>query len=248
MKDILQDIVAHTHTLGDTLSVIKVVPDEGKTTIKAMADDRTIVLSAVTKTPVTQFNSVFGLTNLAKLSLHLKNPEYEANPKIEIVEETKNNEKVPSHIHFENEKGDFQNDFRFMSKTAVEERVKSLKFKGTNWNFTFQPAIIDIQRLKLMSAANSEESFFNVYTEKTDSGYDLMISFGNNGTHSGKFVFKSGIGAPLAHTQMWPISQVQSILGLTGDKKISISDNAVMLISVDSGLIDYDYILPAVSS
>lgn len=248
MKDILQDIVAHTHALGDNLPVIKVVPENGQTTIKAMADDRTIILSAITKEPVAQFNSVFGLTNLAKLSLHLKNPEYDSKAKIEVVEETKNSEKVPSHIHFENEKGDFQNDFRFMSRNAVEERVKNAIFKGASWNFTFQPAVIDIQRLKLMSASNSEESFFNVYTEKTDTGYDLMISFGNNGTHSGKFVFKSDVGAPLAHTQMWPISQVQSILGLTGDKKISISDNAVMLISVDSGLIDYDYILPAVAS
>ena len=44
MKDILQDIVAHTHSLG-FLSLVKVSNDEG-TQIDSMAEDRSVILSA----------------------------------------------------------------------------------------------------------------------------------------------------------------------------------------------------------
>ena len=51
----------------------------------------------------------------------------------------------------------------------------------------------------------------------------------------------------LAHTWAWPVAQVQSILNLDGDIKMSISDQGAMMITVDSGMAKYDYILPAQS-
>ena len=36
--------------------------------------------------PVEEFNGVFGLPNLDKLNLHLKNPEYQENAKIQPIE------------------------------------------------------------------------------------------------------------------------------------------------------------------
>ena len=74
MKDILQDIVAHTHALG-FLSIVKVGSDNG-TKIDSMAEDRSVVLTATTHNPVAEFTDTFGMPNLDKLSLHLKNPEY----------------------------------------------------------------------------------------------------------------------------------------------------------------------------
>jgi hypothetical protein len=38
-----------------------------------------------------------------------------------------------------------------------------------------------------------------------------------------------------------------SILGLSGDKTMKISDAGAMMITVDSGLAEYNYILPAQS-
>ena len=47
MKDILQDIVAHTHSLG-FLNLVKVTGDDQSTTIESMAEDRSVILSATT--------------------------------------------------------------------------------------------------------------------------------------------------------------------------------------------------------
>ena len=241
MKDILQDVVAHTHALG-FLSLVKVSNEEG-TTIDSMAEDRSVILTATTANPVAEFKGTFGMPNLDKLALHLKNPEYQKDAKIDVVNQERNGESIPTHIHFENATGDFQNDYRFMNKQIIEEKLKSVKFKGASWDVSFSPSVAAIGRMKLQSAAHSEEPTFNV---KTENG-DLVFSFGDASTHAGSFVFEAGIEGSLKHTWAWPVAQTQAILSLDGDIKMSISDQGAMQITVDSGMAEYNYILPAQS-
>tara|TARA_E500000081_G_scaffold125614_1_gene132304 strand:+ start:2789 stop:3511 length:723 start_codon:yes stop_codon:yes gene_type:complete len=239
MKDILQDIVAHTHALG-FLSLVKVT-GETETLIESMAEDRSVILTASTQSKVA--DGTFGMPNLEKLALHLKNPEYQKDAKIDVVSADRNGEVIPTHIHFENAAGDFQNDYRFMNKAIIEEKLKTVKFKGATWNVTFQPSMASIARMKLQSAAHSEEPTFNVSTKDSN----LTFSFGDASTHAGEFVFQHGVEDTLAHTWSWPVAQVQAILSLDGDITMSISDQGAMMISVDSGMVKYDYILPAQS-
>jgi hypothetical protein len=245
MKDILQDIVAHTHALG-FLSLVK-VSAEDETAIDSMAEDRSVILSATTHSPVAEFDGTFGMPNLDKLALHLKNPEYKENAKIEVVKAERNGEVIPTHIHFENDAGDFQNDYRFMNKAIIEEKLKTVKFKGAAWSVVFQPSMAAITRMKYQAAAHSEEPTFNVSTKNTGGVNDLVFSFGDASTHAGEFVFQHNVEGTLAHTWSWPVSQVQAILNLDGDATMSISDQGAMMISIDSGMAKYDYILPAQS-
>ena len=241
MKDILQDVVAKTHSLG-FLSLVKITSENEATTIESMAEDRSVILNSTTHNAVSEFNGTFGMPNLDKLALHLKNPEYQKDAKIDVVKAERNGETIPTHIHFENTTGDFENDYRFMNKQIIE-KLKSVKFKGASWNVTFQPSMASIARMKLQSAAHSEEPTFNV---KTDNG-DLVFSFGDASTHAGNFVFEAGVEGTLAHSWSWPVAQVQAILNLDGEITMSISDQGAMQISVDSGMAKYDYILPAQS-
>jgi hypothetical protein len=242
MKDILQDVVAHTHALG-FLTLVKVTSENGSTSIDSMAEDRSVILTAQTHNPVNEFSGTFGMPNLDKLNLHLKNPEYKDNAKIAVVTADRNGETIPTHIHFENAAGDFQNDYRFMNKAIIEEKLKTVKFKGAKWDVTFSPSVASIARMKLMSAAHSEEPVFNVQTRDEN----LVFSFGDASTHAGEFVFQHGVEGKLQHTWSWPVAQVQSILNLDGEITMSISDQGAMMISVDSGMAKYDYILPAQS-
>ena len=241
MKVILQDVVAHTHSLG-FISLVKVTND-GSTQFDAMAEDRSVILSAEAHAPVAEFTGTFGMPNLDKLALHLKNPEYKDNANIAVVEAERNGETIPTHIHFENAGGDFENDYRFMNKAIIEEKLKTVTFKGASWNVTLNPSMASIARMKLMSAAHAEEPTFNV---KTTDG-NLVFSFGDASTHAGEFVFQHGVEGTLQHTWSWPVAQVQSVLNLDGDATMSISDQGAMQISVDSGMVKYNYILPAQS-
>ena len=99
MKDILQDVVAHTHALG-FLSLVKVTADSSSTVIDAMADDRSVIMSATTHSAVAEFDGTFGMPNLDKLSMHLKNPEYQKDAKLDVITGDRNGEIIPTHISF----------------------------------------------------------------------------------------------------------------------------------------------------
>jgi hypothetical protein len=243
MKDILQDIVAHTHSLG-FLSLVKVTGGN-ETTIDSMAEDRSVIMSATSNHSIA--DGTFGMPNLDKLALHLKNPEYQKDAKIDVVTAERNGETMPTHIHFENVSGDFENDYRFMNKAIIEEKLKTVTFKGAAWAVEFKPSVSSIGRMKLMSAAHSEEPTFNVTTKATGGATDLVFSFGDASTHAGEFVFQNAVAGTLQHTWSWPVAAVQAILNLSGDVTMSISDQGAMKITVDSGLATYDYILPAQS-
>ena len=242
MKDILQDLVAHTHSLG-FIPLVKVSADNGETQIEAMAEDRSVIVQAKTKAPVEEFDSVFGMPNLNKLAIHLNCPEYKENAKISVVKAERNGETVPTGLHFENQAGDFQNDYRFMNTEIINEKLKSVKFKGAKWDIEFEPSVASIQRLKFQANANSEENVFQVSTENNN----LVFKFGDASTHAGNFVFQAGVDGNLKQTWAWPVVQVMSILNLSGNKTMRIADAGALQITVDSGMAVYDYILPAQS-
>lgn len=242
MKDILQDIVAHTHSLG-IIPLVKITGDAKETVIESMAEDRSVIISAKTKAPVSEFEGTFGMPNLDKLNLHLKNPEYKEKAKIEVVTQTRNGEDVPVNLHFENESGDFVNDYRFMSAEIINEKLKTVKFKGATWDIEFEPSIASISRLKLQAQAHTEENNFQVRTEDSN----LVFFFGDASTHAGSFVFASDVKGKLKQSWAWPVTQVMGILNLDGDKTMKIADAGAMMITVDSGMAEYNYILPAQS-
>jgi hypothetical protein len=128
-----------------------------------------------------------------------------------------------------------------MSKELVEEKVKSVLFKGATWHVDFQPTVHGIQRLKKQSHVHAEES---VFTTKYVNG-DLHVNFGDPASHSGNFIFHSSPNGSMTKTMMWPVKQFLSIMDLPGDKHVYISDQGVMRVTVDSGLADYEYLLPA---
>ena len=247
MKDILQDVVAKTHSLG-FLNLVKITGGDNSTIVESMAEDRSVILTANTKEKVAEFGAnIFGMPNLDKLALHLKNPEYQKNSKLTITDQERNGSVVPTGIHFENEAGDFQNDFRFMMTEIINEKLKSVKFKGATWDVEFTPSLASITRLKLQSAAHSEETTFTIRVEQTGDAQDVMFYFGDVNTHAGKFVFQSNVPGNLKHAWTYPIAQVQAILNLDGQATMSLSDQGAMQITVDSGLGVYNYILPAQS-
>jgi len=242
MKDFLQDLVAHTHSIG-FLPLVKIVSNDKETSIESMAEDRSVILNAKTHNPVSDFEGTFGMPNLNKLDIHLKCPEYKENAVINVVKQQRNNEEIPTGLHFVNAAGDFENDYRFMNQEIINEKLKSVKFKGSTWDVEIEPSVASIQRLKFQANAHSEENTFQV---KTDNG-NLVFSFGDASTHAGSFVFHSGVTGKLKQTWSWPVVQVMSILNLPGDITMKIADVGAMMITVDSGVAVYNYILPAQS-
>jgi len=237
MKDYLQDLIQHTHGLG-CVELNKIVGTDKETQISAVAEDKSVIIYGTFNTPIADFIGTFGMPNLGKLKIILGFDEYDNESKINV---TRNQDTTPTTIHFETKNGDFINDYRLMSKAIVEEKVKSVTFKGVTWDVEFEPTIAGIQRLKKQASANSEETHFTIGT----FGADLKINFGDPSTHSGSFVFQPQIIGKLTRAWMWPVKAFLAIMDLPGDKKIRISDKGAAEIIVNSGLANYQYLLPA---
>lgn len=239
MRDHLLDLVDHTLKLG-CIDLVKITGDDKSTDIFGIAEDRSVIVEGKYANPVPEFIGLFGMPNLSKLNILLNLSEYKDNAKLAV---TKRADGAPDGINFENATGDFKNNYRFMASEIITEKAKTVKFKGVNWNIEFEPSVAAIQRLKMQASANSEELNFQA---KTENG-DLKFAFGDHSTHSGNFVFQPGVTGTLKRSWSWPIKTVISILDLTGDKIMRISDDGAAQITVDSGLAVYNYIIPAQS-
>jgi len=75
----------------------------------------------------------------------------------------------------------------------------------------------------------------------------LKFYFGDHSTHAGNFVFQANVGGTLKREWAWPVKIIISILDLTGDKTMRISDDGIAEITVNSGLAVYSYKIPAQS-
>jgi hypothetical protein len=242
MKDTLLDIIEHTSALG-FIDLIKVTGSDTETTINAIADDKSVVVSGTFKNADPEFKGVFGMPNLGKLKTILNFDDYDEHAKISMTRTNRDGVDTPESIHFETGDSSFINIYRLMAKSVIEDKVRNVTFKGAGWNIEFEPSVASILRLKKQASANSEESTF---ITKVDNG-DLKIYFGDPSTHSGNFVFQAGVSGALRESWKWPVNQVLSILSLPGDKKYRISDQGATEITVDSGLAVYQYLLPAQS-
>jgi hypothetical protein len=239
MRDHLLDLVEHTHDLG-VIDLVKITGTDKETAIFGIAEDRAVIVEGKYANPVPEFIGTFGMPNLNKLKVLLNLQEYKENAELTL---TAKDSGVPDGVNFKNATGDFKNSYRFMASEIVSEKAKSVKFKGVNWNIEFEPTVSAIQRLKMQAQANAEEVVFQA---KTENG-DLKFFFGDHSTHAGNFVFHPGVEGTLKRAWSWPIKTVISILDLTGDKVFKISDDGAAMITVDSGLATYNYILPAQS-
>ena len=239
MRDYLLDLVEHTYDLG-CIDLIKIVGDTSKTEIVGLAEDLSVVIRGNFHNPVADFVGTFGMPNLGKLKTLLNLQEYKEDAKLTI---TKRADGEPDGINFENKIGDFKNNYRFMASGIVNEKLKTAKIRPVTWHIEFEPTNASIQKLKWQMSANAEEANFQA---KTDGG-DLKFFFGDHSTHSGNFVFQAGVSGQLKRAWSWPAKQFVSIMDLTGDKKVRISDDGAAEITVDSGLAVYQYLLPAQS-
>jgi hypothetical protein len=240
MKDYLHDIVQHTHALG-VIDLVKITGTDQETTIDSIAEDRSVIVQAKFKNPVPEFVGVFGMPNLGKLNTVLNIPEYKEDAKLTIGTQQRNGADVPVGIDFENKAGDFKNNYRFMASEIINDKLKSVKMKNVKWSVEFNPTVQNIQRLKFQASANSDE---NTFTAKTENN-QLKFFFGDHSSHAGNFVFQDAVTGTLTKSWAWPVGAVISILGLAGDKSMKISDEGVMQITVDSGIAEYNYLLPA---
>lgn len=245
-RDVVQDIVKHTAGLG-FIGSVKVTGTDSETTLDAMDNDRTVILKAKLHNSVPEFVGEFGLGNLGFLSGVTSLPNYQAeDATVEVVSRERNGVNVPDHLLFKDGEGN-KDQYRFMSKEIVEQTLQTVKFKGVEWDVTFEPTKQKVSELQQVAGiyGGIEPNF----TVKTQDG-DLVVTVGaSDGSFTGRRTFAKNVDGELNEGYAWPLAQVLAILklGMSGSCVMQISKKGALMISVDSGIGKYDYILPALT-
>jgi hypothetical protein len=130
-----------------------------------------------------------------------------------------------------------------MNQDIINEKLKTVKFRGVKWDVEVEPTVSAIQRFQFQAGANTEHTTF---LAKTDSG-NLKFTFGDVSSHGGEFIFATGVTGNLNKGWTWPVNNVLSILKIAdaNNAKISFSNEGAMQITLDSGIATYKYIIPA---
>lgn len=239
MKDFLIDMVKHTVPLA-AFEHIRVDGNSKEVLLSSTEKERSVVLRAKLHASLPDFNGTFGIPNINTLNTLLSIPEYQdESAKVTVERKAVNGNDQPVLVKFENGSGDFKNDFRLMASNIIENIEPLLKFNVTSWPVEFAPTVVAQQRLKYQTSANPEEKAVTFRIE----GGEVKAMLGDASSHSGSFVFQTGVDPKAKETIVVPVLVINAILALSGDKKIQMGGPG-MMISVDSGIANYDYIIP----
>jgi hypothetical protein len=246
MKDVIADIVKHTAGLG-FIENVKVTGTDDETLLDAMDSERTVILKAKLHNPEPDFIGEFGLGNLSFLSGVSKLPNYTGDEaSVTVVKRDRNGVEVPDHLLFKDSAGNTDR-YRFMSKEIIDQTLQTVRFKGVEWDVTFEPTKAKVSELTQVAGiyGGIEPNF----TVKTENG-NLIITVGaSDGSYTGRRTFATNVSGDLNEGYSWPLAQVLAILklGMSGTCVMQISRRGALQISVDSGIGKYDYILPALT-
>jgi hypothetical protein len=130
-----------------------------------------------------------------------------------------------------------------MNTEVINEKMKTVKFRGVKWDVELEPTVAAVQRFNFQAGAHNEHPTF---LAKTDNG-NLKFIFGDASTHAGEFVFAMGVSGKLDRGWTWPVMPILSILKIAdvNNAKMSLSNEGAIQITLDSGLATYKYIIPA---
>ena len=101
IKDILKDVLKHTHGLG-IFEMVKITGDVEKATIETVDADKTVIFKGETHQPYPDFvDSTVGLSRMGVLQGYLQYPGFDGEGStITVKTQERNNETVPVEVEF----------------------------------------------------------------------------------------------------------------------------------------------------
>ena len=246
IKDVFKDVLKHTHGLG-IFEMVKITGALDSTEIETVDADKTVIFKGQTHSPVVDFvDSTIGLSRMGVLQGYLQYPGFDdETAKVEVVKQDRNGDTVPTEIKFVSSDGNDAH-YRFMLADVINQQLKSIKFKGADFDINIVPTQ---KNLKDLSYFNSVLGGYEAnFAPKTD-GTQLYFHIGDGVSDRTKISISNEIEGSITKDWRWPLDIVLRILKLSesGNCVMSINDEGLLQIIVDSGMAKYTYLLPAKS-
>lgn len=253
----LRDIVKYTTKLG--INSIRITGDNGNVTIEGSDEtNKSVVIKGKFLKPFDDFDGLCGLDNLEWLSnytnaykhnndvatiVRIDKPisqhivdddnniviDENGEPKMETV--TKN---IIEEIHFARG-SQMKNQYRVMDTRLLPDEPT---FSGLPWNVVIEPTKQAIDLLSTQVGFGVENLFGIEIEDDT-----LYLSFGL----TGNIEFAYDVEGEIKKPWKWETTKILDILKLSSDAEciMSFSDKGALQITLNTGLSEYNYIIPA---
>ena len=244
IKDVLKDVLKHTHGLG-IFEMVKLTGTVDGTEIETVDPDKTVILKGVTVNPVPDFvDATVGLSRMGVLQGYLQYPGFDdADATVKIDTQERNGETIPVEVAFEAVDGNDAH-YRFMLADVINQQLKEIKFKGAEFDINIVPTAKNLKDLGYFNGILG--AYEATFSPKTD-GTDLTFHIGDGVSDRAKVHINGNIDGGIKRDWKWPLDIVLKILRLSDSANcvLSINDSGLMQIKVLSGLGEYTYLLPA---
>jgi len=244
IKDILKDILRHTHGLG-FFEMVKINGTATETIVETVNAEKTVIMKAKLANPVPDFvDATVGLSRMGVLQGYIQYPEFDDEAAtVQVITKERNKEKTPSEVEFVAVNGTTAH-YRFMLAEVVNEQLKDLKYKGSEYEVSFVPSIKNLKDLAYFNGVLS--SYEANFIPKTEKG-KLYFYIGDNSGDRTRILVSETVKGDVKHEAAWPLDVMLKILRL-GDSSnvvVSINSRGLLQIVVNSGLGEYTFFLPA---
>lgn len=246
VKNVLKDILKHTHGLG-IFEMVKITGTTDITEVETVDADKTVIFKGHTVNPVPDFvDSTIGLSRMGVLNGYLNYPGFEdEQATIRVVQQERNGETVPVELEFVSADGNNAN-YRFMLADVVNQQMKSITFKGANFEINIVPSA---KNLKDLNYFNSILGAYEATFSPKTNGASLVFHIGDGVSDRAKVTISNDVDGVISRDWQWPLDIVLKILRLsdTSNCVLSINNQGLMQIKIMSGLGEYTYLLPTKS-
>jgi hypothetical protein len=236
--DTLKDIVSHTRL--SSVTKLKVAVEDNETRLLSMADDRSLYIIGTATNPDPQIKGTFGIPNLSRLGGVLGFDDYSSDLQAKVTYTDDKLDVASITLHTPDKT--LSNEFRMMSRTIVNDQVRTPVVKAVKWDVEFTPSEQTISRLRFQTGVH-DSPLFTVEIV----GDNLVLNFGDSAVNSGTMVMATGMTGKTLGKIGWSARIFNEILSTGGDKTISLSSAGAAKITVKSGISTWDYVIPAQS-
>jgi hypothetical protein len=247
IKDSFKDILKHTHSLS-FIADAKLTgnAEKGETQIGAIAEDKSVVMYGTLNNKLDDLDGhVVGLARMAVLQGYLNFPAFNASEsKISIKSENRGGNEMPTEIRFNSGSGHTAN-YRFMGPDAAKD-IKIPSFTAPTWNIAIAPTASNLKDLGYFGGILG--GFEPTFTVVLNDDGDLEFQIGSGASDRSVVPIAKNVKGKLVNKHSYPLTKVLNILklGESGQCAMQFSDNGALMITVNSGIGIYDYIIPAV--
>ncbi len=261
MLNYLRDLVKHT--AGLDIDVLKLTgDDDGNVVIEGMDTDKSVVLKGTFQKEIPDLRGICGLSNLEQLNgfvnlyqekadvISIKREERTFSVEVKdddgstltgtdgstVYEDIKEN--IIEEFHFSRPMPKMKNTYRLVDRRMIPEQHT---FLGADWDVVVKPTKQAIDMLAIQASIGFESSF----GVRTEDGV-LFLTFGDSGA-LGEMEFANDIVGELSKPWVWDIAKVLTILKFAdkADCTMSFLEKGALQITLDTGVGEYNYIMPA---